>query len=113
MEKKPNLLTKISGNTWDKDDEPVMIDTEDQCRGVIQFTIDDDRVQSRMYGDVTLGDLATVLHMLQQTFGEEDIATARKVADELGRMTDASEADSEREGVQALPGQDGGLQDDM
>lgn len=83
MEKRPNLLVKIDGCTWDKDGEPVMIETADQCRGVIQFTIDDDSVLSRMYGDVTVGDLGSVLHMLKQAFDADGYATAEKVAEAI------------------------------
>ena len=86
MEKNPNFVAKIVGNTWDKDGEPIMIETADQCRGVIQFTIDDDAVHSRMYGDVTVGDLGSVLHMLKQTFDADGYATAEKVAEAIAAI---------------------------
>lgn len=88
MEKRPNLLVKIDGCTWDKDGEPVMIETADQCRGVIQFTIDDDAVHSRMYGDVTVGDLGSVMHMLRQIFGDDGMETAGVVAEAIGRAVE-------------------------
>lgn len=97
MEKKPNLLVKIDGCTWDKDGEPIMIETADQCRGVIQFTIDDDAVHSRMYGDVTVGDLASVLHMLRNIFDDEGYAMAEKVAEAIGEY----EADKNDGGAEA------------
>jgi len=90
MEKRPNLLVKIDGCTWDKDGEPVMIETADQCRGVIQFTIDDDSVNSRTYGDVTVGDLGSVLHAIKQMFDAAELAIAEKVAEAIA----AHEAES-------------------
>ena len=90
--KRTTLLAKISGCTWDKDDEPVMIDTEDQCRGIIQFTIDDDAVHSRMYGDVTVGDLGSVMHMLRQIFGSEGMEMANAVADGIGKLAEQAGA---------------------
>lgn len=90
MEKKPNFVAKIVGNTWDKDGEPIMIETADQCRGVIQFTIDDDSVNSRTYGDVTVGDLGSVLHAIKQMFDAAELAIAEKVAEAIA----AHEAES-------------------
>lgn len=86
MEKNPNFVAKIVGNTWDKDGEPIMIETADQCRGVIQFTIDDDSVLSRTYGDVTVGDLGSVLHAIKQMFDADELAIAEKVAEAIAAI---------------------------
>ena len=113
MEKKPTLLVKIDGCTWDKDGEPVMIETEDQCRGVIQFTIDDESVHARTFGDVDIGDLGSMLYLIRQMFDDASMEAAEKAAAVMEDLGNASEADIGREGMQKLPGQDGGLQDDM
>lgn len=86
--KKPNLLAEIRGITYTEAGEMVEIDTADQCRGIIQFTIDDDAVHSRMYGDVTVADLGSVLHMLRQIFTDGDYALAERVAAEIKALGD-------------------------
>ena len=87
-EKRANLLAKIVGNTWDAKGEAEFIEVEDQCRGVILFTINDDAVNSRMLGDVTVGDLGSVIYLLEQSFGETDLKLAETVAEEIGKLRD-------------------------
>lgn len=91
-EKRPNLLAKIVGNTWDKDGEPVFIETEDQCRGLILFVMDEDSVHSRMYGDVCVADIGSVIYMLKESFGDKGYELAAKVADEITALANSAEA---------------------
>ena len=82
-QKRPTYYVRITGNDWDKDGMPIAIDTEDQCRGVMSFTTGDDHVQSRIYGESSLVDLANVIYILKKEFGTEAYDMAAHAADML------------------------------
>lgn len=114
MEKRPNYLVKIVGNDFDKDGMSITIDVEDQCRGCMVFACDGENVQSRMYGESTLADLASIIYMMKKELGRDEFDIAAEVADRmLEVLEDGAAAVDEREGVPELSGQDGGLQGDV
>ncbi len=82
-DKRPNYLVKITGNDWDNDGEPVCVDTEDECRGVLAFIVDDDSMLARMYGKCSVVDLVSVIYLLKAEFGTEAYDTAERAASML------------------------------
>ena len=83
MEFRPTYNIKINGSDVDKDGMPLAIETEDQCRGVLAFMIDDDSMRCRMYGESNRGDLARVLYLIKKEFGADVYDLADRVADIL------------------------------
>ena len=94
MEHRPTLLVKITGNDWDAKGEPIFIDTEDQCRGVAAFIMDEGNTHGRLYGEFDAVGLASIVYMLKREFGEEAYKLAEHAANLLIEgETNAAEAD--------------------
>ena len=82
-QKRPTYYVRITGNDWDKDGMPIAIDTEDQCRGVMAFAADGENITGRIYGEINMINLTSVIYMLKNEFGGEAYKIAEETADAI------------------------------